>query len=125
MAGSWRAAYHKCLRVGVDSDALARLGRGIGDGTPSAQWNAGQAALADLLFTLTAALVDLYPPDRVPFTELAAHYPDDGILVARWTGVLLELLAFFDLAVAKRLRAALVEALRETPETSDGGRAPA
>ena len=33
----WRAAYQRCRAVGVDAEALTRVGRGIGNGIPAAQ----------------------------------------------------------------------------------------
>ena len=112
---SWRAAYQRCLRVGVDPDALTRLGRGIGGGTPSTQWNAGQAALAEFLFTLTATLVEMYPPDAARFRALAAACPEDSTLAARWLVTVLDLVETFDPVNAQRFRRSLLDALQVTP----------
>ena len=115
---SWRAAYQRCLQVGVDPAALTRLGRGIGGGTPSAHWNAGQQALAEFLFTLTGALVDLYPPDAARFPALAALCPDDSTLTARWLVTVLDLVETFDPVNARRFRRGLLDALQEKPSRS-------
>jgi hypothetical protein len=117
---SWRAAYQRCLQIGVDPAALTRLGRGIGGGTPSAQWNAGQAALAEFLFTLTATLVEMYPPDAARFPALAAACPEDSTLAARWLVTVLDLVETFDPVNTRRFRRALLDALQETPSDRSG-----
>lgn len=124
LTSSWRAAYQRCLQVGVDPAALTRLGRGIGGGTPSAQWNAGQQALAKLIFTLTAAMVDLYPPDADAFSALTADCGDDNTLVARWLVTVLSQLEWVSPKSAQRLRRRLKEALQETPSERSGGHGP-
>lgn len=121
MSIPWRAAYQRCLDVGVDADALTRVGRGIGGGTPSAQWNAGQQALADLIFSLTAAMVALFPQVANAFPALAAVCDDDNALAARWLVTVLDQLEWVEPASAQHLRRAVKAALSEP---SDAPRVP-
>ena len=48
-------------------------------------------ALAECLFTLTAVMVDLYPPNADVFLALAAHCDTDHSLVAPWLWAVLDL----------------------------------
>lgn len=112
MAEDWRSAYQRCLKTTVKPEALTRLGRAIGSSTPSRKWNAGQEALADTLFTLTAALVYLYPPEGEAFSALADE-PDDGVVVGRWAGGLFKLWSFFDPVQAEEARKQLRKAMED------------
>lgn len=122
MSKDWRSAYRRCLNTTVTPEALTRLGQAIGNGSPSQEWNAGQEVLADILFTLTAALVDLYPPDGAAFNALADE-PDDGLVVGRWAGGLFKLWSFFDPVQAEEARQRLIKAL-EGPPLHAADRAP-